>query len=357
MDQIKSARNALQTVLVVVSLVHTIMDSFGSASGLYRKLKKKEERIEDAMDELKGRHGMSNRHRRDNDSCSSQGSHTSRRREHRRDQEYDYSDSDEESLCSSGPLVRREYDRGYHHIGHRFAVGDIITQNQLQAQIIALQQTIITIFQESAQMYGPTRNPISHHLAQLLDTARATRSGAIDALSQQYQRMLTAAPLSPAVPIPTALTIRSRPERSDSRDSAVATISGPTSVITRATHGLYCIYALDLQNHTEQPLADNFKDRGDGRCPYCSVIIPTRPGRAWEIVREDEREGVDRTFLVQNRFVVKSHREGGKFACILCSQGRPVDTVCESVAGLVDHIWKEHFCEEYERDIDIVKVG
>lgn len=240
----------------------------------------------------------------------------------------------------------------------------VIAQNQLQAQLILMQQTIIAIFQESALAYGPAaNNPISHHLATLLHTTRAARAGSIEALAQQYQRMLTEAPILPALPLPpkahtsTTLAIRGRP-RSDSRDSAVTTNSGPTSMTTRsAPHGLYCLYSLDLQEHIDQPLADSYKDGGDGRCPYCSTNINTRPGRAWEIVKEDDRDrDLDRVFRVGNRFVVKSHQEGGRFACVLCTREQPTDTICNSISALIDHIWQDHSCAEYGREIDIVEV-
>jgi hypothetical protein len=63
----------------------------------------------------------------------------------------------------------------------------VVAQNQLQAQIITLQQTIITIFQDSALVYGPKHEPVSHHLARLLNASRAARAAAIDALAQQRQ--------------------------------------------------------------------------------------------------------------------------------------------------------------------------
>jgi hypothetical protein len=75
------------------------------------------------------------------------------------------------------------------------------------------------------------------------------------------------------------------------------------------------------------------------------------------LVKEDEKNAdIDRVFRVGNRFVVKSHREGGKFACVLCTREEPSDTVCESIPALIDHVWKEHSCAEYVREIDIVEV-
>jgi hypothetical protein len=60
---------------------------------------------------------------------------------------------------------------------------------------------------------------------------------------------------------------------------------------------------------------------------------------------------------VEPRFVIKSHREGGGYACVLCSRHRATDTTCESISSLIDHVWQEHKALEYEREIDIVEVG
>jgi predicted metal-dependent hydrolase len=57
---------------------------------------------------------------------------------------------------------------------------------------------------------------------------------------------------------------------------------------------------------------------------------------------------------VRTAFVVKSHREGGGFACVLCAQWADADTVCRSIGALMEHLWKDHTCEEMERDEDIV---
>jgi hypothetical protein len=63
-----------------------------------------------------------------------------------------------------------------------------------------------------------------------------------------------------------------------------------------------------------------------------------------------------RVFLVKNRFVIKSHREGAGFACVLCATFRQSDTVCREVGALMEHLWKDHTGEELEKDDDIFEV-
>ncbi|OCL01369.1 hypothetical protein AOQ84DRAFT_220367 [Glonium stellatum] len=347
MDTLRSAKGALEATVVVVSLVHTLVDSFGSMSDLYRKLKKKEDKSFDS------RYDLPDRRRREDDIEATYG----RRRRRRED---DYEDSDEESIYNSGSLIRQEYDRGYSRLGEQFAVGDLVAQNQLQGQIITLQQTIIAIFQDTASVYGPKHEPVSHHLTRLLNASRAARAAAVDALTQQRQRMLNSAPQQLALPTSSRLgrsRSLSRP-RSRSSESTITIISSPSSTGARAsTHGLYCIYSQDLQNHSEQLLADNFREGGNATCPFCTARIPIRPGKTWELIKEHERDRlVDRVFHVEPRFVVKSHRDGGGYACVLCSRYRTTDTTCESISSLIDHVWQEHKAREYEREVDIIEV-
>jgi hypothetical protein len=55
--------------------------------------------------------------------------------------------------------------------------------------------------------------------------------------------------------------------------------------------------------------------------------------------------------------MIKSHRQDGGFACILCHKFKDNDTVCGEIAELVDHLWREHKVEDLECDGDIREVG
>jgi hypothetical protein len=119
---------------------------------------------------------------------------------------------------------------------------------------------------------------------------------------------------------------------------------------------LFCVYARDLQHHSRLPLTDNYKEGGDNRCPYCRTHIATRPGKAWEIIADGCKGAKRRVFLVKNRFVIKCHREGTGFACVLCARFKESDTVCRDIGLLMDHMWKEHTGEELEKDDDIFEI-
>lgn len=127
----QQAKGILQDIVVVVSLVRTLTESFGSASELYRKLKRKREELEDGSDDERRHRPL--RRRSDSTSDSDErkrdrlrrwARHRSRSKSQRRG---DYSDSDEESIATSSTRVREEYDRGYHYLGERFARGDCMS--------------------------------------------------------------------------------------------------------------------------------------------------------------------------------------------------------------------------------------
>jgi hypothetical protein len=65
----------------------------------------------------------------------------------------------------------------------------------------------------------------------------------------------------------------------------------------------------------------------------------------------------DRTYLLNNHFIIKCHRETAGFACVLCYRHRDSDTILESANGLVRHIWQKHDVREIEMDEDIREVA
>ncbi|KAI1546523.1 hypothetical protein PtrCC142_000110 [Pyrenophora tritici-repentis] len=111
-EAVESAKGLLEDIVIVVSLVRTLTDSFGSVKDLYRKLKPKSKQ---------------------KDSDSEDDKHHFRRPFHsRRDsgfsvhkkKESEFSDSEEELVCTSSIQVRAEYERGYRKLGEPFARGD-----------------------------------------------------------------------------------------------------------------------------------------------------------------------------------------------------------------------------------------
>jgi hypothetical protein len=274
-----------------------------------------------------------------------------------------------------------------------------IGQNQLQNQLIMLQSEVIAMLHEGL-LSGRIRD-----INRLYNASELAREGSLGALRDQHQRMLQAAPLrrppgfvrrassTPSLappwsrrqpPPPAAGTkpARSRTERAeafpsnasdDGYESGPGTGAGSTSGTKAmllagddAAAPLFCRYALDLQR-TGEPLDARFRAGGPQACPECGTRVEVQPGRAWRITRDVlseralgqrfEAEAVEeRTYLLGNRFVVKCHREGAGFACVLCSAYRHRDTVCATAEGLVRHVWREHQVGEYEGDVDIREV-
>ncbi|KAF2643138.1 hypothetical protein P280DRAFT_467214 [Massarina eburnea CBS 473.64] len=348
-DQIKEGfektKDVLQELVVVVSLVRTLTDSFGSASELYRKLKKKSKHVKE---DIKGHiEGDEDHHHRKYGRSRSKGrasSEDERSRSRGKKGRYDSHDSDAESIDTSSPLVRAEYDYGYRFIGERYAVGDLITRNQLQTQIIALQQTLLWTYED---VLGHPRHPPDFYLQRLHLTTRAARAASIDALASQYKRMRLPPddPEMHILPAPPGAFPSSTPDQIREHEPG------------KPSRHLFCIYAHNLQKTPSLPLNDRFQKGGNNKCPFCDFHIPVLPTKAWEIIKQDDKEpDTDRVFLVGTRFLVKSHREGGGYACVLCRKYRDADTRCKEVQTLVDHLWKDHACAGLAGDEDIKEV-
>lgn len=242
----------------------------------------------------------------------------------------------------------------------------MITRNQLQAQIILLQQRLLYTYEDIILNSEFPRHPPTYHLKELVHTTRVARSAVIDALTMQYQRMLPApVPTDPVHLLPGAYPLPPPPILIEPHDHHTTTVeyqhhhhhrpaSRSSARSKPETPPLYCLYARNLQRNPSLPLTDTFRPGGTSHCPSCETHIPTSPNKAWEIVKASSRQGAsDRTFLVGTRFLVKCHREGGGFACVLCSKCREADTVCGEVEGLVEHLWREHGVGELEGDGDV----
>ncbi|KAI8937727.1 hypothetical protein NX059_005427 [Plenodomus lindquistii] len=388
---VETAKGVLQDLVVVVSLVRTLTDSFGSASDLYRKLKRKSD-PKDGSGRDDPEHSRPASRRRDSDSDNDRPRRRSVRWNLDDLRKSEYLDSEEELICKSSVQVRAEYERGYKRLGEPFARGDLVAQIQLQSQIIRLQQTLLSIHQDLLVSTYPTPASNHSHLVRLVQTTRTARAASIQALNLQYQRLLPPRPPSRPGTIPGAFpdpphepqqgTPGTRPRRkdscmsssSDSEDDVVKilpipepkprprpTPTPPPPQPQPQPNRLFCIYARDLQHNPSLPLANSYKPGGNGMCPFCRSYIPARPGKAWEIVADGHRrfdgqiKMISRTFLVRNRFVIKSHREGGGFACVLCARFRKSDTVCRQIAALMEHLWRDHTSEEMDKDDDIVE--
>ncbi|KAF2132325.1 hypothetical protein P153DRAFT_383213 [Dothidotthia symphoricarpi CBS 119687] len=377
---IKTTQGTLQEAVLVVSLVRTLTSSFGSAVDLYRKLKR---RGHDEEDDTKDHYRTQSRRRRDSalDHAWDRHHHPNLKVGSRKDH---YGDSDEKDLTTSSFYIQAEYDRGYRELGEKFARGDLMTQVQLQSQIIQLEQTLLSIY--SDLMLSTYILPSHTHLARLVQTTRSARVAAIQALKMQYQRIHVHVqpekpevhrPMPGAFPLPTHAprphepstnTGNRKPKRkarsrsSDSSGSAQTLIPRSKPKPHPHANKLFCVYARDLQGDLQLPLVDNYKTGGNNKCPFCHAHASIRPGKAWEVVMNDRKKhdkhgrGALRKFMVGTRFVIKCHREWGGFACVLCAQFKEADTVCRGVEALVEHLWREHTGEELAKEEDIAEV-
>ena len=68
-----------------------------------------------------------------------------------------------------------------------YAQGDVIAENKLQAQVIQLQQTVINVLQDALLNDRKLSKADIHRLITAQDNAR---QGSLDALRDQYDRMI-----------------------------------------------------------------------------------------------------------------------------------------------------------------------
>ncbi|KAF2632539.1 hypothetical protein BU25DRAFT_382061 [Macroventuria anomochaeta] len=353
--------DVLRDRVFIVLLIRVLTDGFGSAKDLYHRLKQKSS-SDDEQNEPRDTEHDSTRDRRDSHSniIEALGRHVrwslDRRATH-------HSDSEDDLVCNASVQVQAIYDRAYRKLGEPYARGDDFVRIQLQSHIIKLQQVLISIHQDLMLSNYLTISSSHSQLIHLVQTVRTTRAAAIQALDMLYQRMLATSPkksdahppMPGGFPLPPRSLQRSRSSSPCSSDTSVQIPSNPIPKPNPNINKLFCRYALDLQFNIHLPLSANFKLDGNRRCPRCRIHIPVQPNKAWEVVMETSRRHPRcKKFLVRNVFVVKCHREGGGFACVLCAQYGGADTVCRSIEALMEHLWKEHTSEDLERDGDIV---
>ncbi|KAJ4384220.1 hypothetical protein N0V86_001067 [Didymella sp. IMI 355093] len=370
--------SVLKGCVFVASLIGVLTDAFGSAKDLYHKLKQQSTCDDDDDKTEKDKHD-SNQDRRDSHSniVESVGRHVrwslDQRIRH-------YSDREDELVCNASAQAQTAYDRAYRKLGESYARGDDIARIQLQSQIIKLQQVLISIHQDFGLSNYLTIASSHSQLIHLVQTVRTTRAAAIQVLDLLYQRLLTEPPprkpdprpsmpggfpthpekphrsrssssSSSDTPVPAPLKPTPRPEPKPAPPPAPRPAPKPNPNLTK----LFCRYALDLQDDSHLPLSPNFDTNGNRRCPRCRTFVPVRPNKAWEVIMINRGRHPRRMkFLVRNEFVVKCHRVGGGFACVLCAKYGEADTVCRDVGDLMEHLWREHTCGDLERDEDIV---
>ncbi|RFN47786.1 hypothetical protein FIE12Z_7982 [Fusarium flagelliforme] len=318
----------LKKTFIIATLCSTLVGTFTSSMGLYDRVKEKRKQAKRDTtqdEEIK-------KLRADVEKASHERDRAASDRQRIRDEV-------ENSFERSGALINREFEDGYRRYGQRFAIGDVVTENKLQAQVIAMQQTVINVLQDALYSGRPLDRA---DMSRLIAASDAAREGSLGALRQQRERLEDRGP-SPPLPPPQALP----PPRA------------PTVV---ADESLYCRYALDLQHIPEQGLSASFIPRGDHLCPACDVHIDVDDDDGWAIgktaVRLINDHGYKREideeleFHVSPRFVIKCHTPEGEFACVLCSRFREEDVLCPTADTLVNHIGRVHSVAEMEREPD-----
>ncbi|KAL1602215.1 hypothetical protein SLS59_004902 [Nothophoma quercina] len=257
-----------------------------------------------------------------------------------------YRDDVGDSLERNGMMIQRMYDDMYGRYGSRFARGDAITENQLQAQIIALQQTVITVLQDA--LYSD-RQLTRADMAKLVAASNSAREGSLKALQDQQARLSSHASQHSRSPSPQR-SIAAPPKR-----SSQSLVDTPDT--------LFCRYSLDLQYVPSKPLAASMAPGGSCECPACGLRLDVTGDDFWMIGKRTPITVIEqgyksevletREFRLGQRFAVKCHTPDGEYACVICARNRDVDAICRNVESLVKHVGTYHEVEELEREVDL----
>ena len=109
----------------------------------------------------------------------------------------DYEEEDfDRSARKSRAMIEREFDANVRRLGSTYAQGDVIAENKLQAQVIQLQQTVINVLQDALLNDRKLSKADIHRLISAQDNAR---QGSLDALRDQYDRMIQDQPQQLAI--------------------------------------------------------------------------------------------------------------------------------------------------------------
>ncbi|KAH6890679.1 hypothetical protein B0T10DRAFT_324932 [Thelonectria olida] len=392
---------SLKKTYIIAVLCSTLVGTFTSSMGLWDRVKERRKQAtrdttqDDEIKKLKAQVERSETLNKEKDEALERNSSK---------------DEVGASFQKSGALISREFEDGYQRLGRDFAVGDVVTENKLQAQVIALQQTVINVLQD-AVYHG--RQLDRADMAKLIAASDAARDGSLGALRQQRQRLLMAteeipppprrasrassiasshrsqqlalgppkrassvvdrqrSPQMALGPPKRASTIiqrqQSPPKRApsiaesqQSRQMALAPPKRASTVVEPAP--LYCRYSLDLQYAQNRNLVTSFAPGGSCQCPACGMQLDAESDDCWAIRKRATRwilvEGYKREieedveFLVDQRFVVKCHTPEGDYACVLCSKYRDGDIICETADSLINHVGRTHDITELEREPD-----
>lgn len=222
-----------------------------------------------------------------------------------------------------------------------------IVENQLQAHIISLQQTVINVLQDA--LYND-RQLTRSDMAKLVAASNSAREGSLEAMRQAQDR----------------LGSNQGSIRSPSPQRSIAPFKRGPAAIADGHDQLFCRYSLDLQHVQNQPLASTFAPGGACQCPACGAHLDVTADDFWMIGKRTPMTIIDkgfetdiletREFRLGQRFVLKCHTPDGEYACTICNKGSDVDAICRTVESLVKHVGTYHNAEELESDVDLKEV-
>lgn len=366
----------MQKGFIVATLISTIVGTITASMTLHDKVQDKRDRKrQKALDgkqtgdieALRKQVAELKSGQDDNREQSRSPSRSRSRRGRRRRPSYEEDDFAYESRRSRA-MIERMYEDHLMRAGDRYATGDIVTENRLQAQIIKLQQTVINVLQDA--LYSG-RGLTEADQRRLIVAQSAARDGSLDALQDHYDRVSAKRKVLPRPEHDDRLLLDTAPAgKSDfsrkstwpTRDPGPRSLPPPATAPSRRADSLpppdldlYCRYSADLQT-ISWALSSSFAPSSSHDCPACGFHVPVDTRDYW-IFSTTTPAGRTREFRVDARFIVKCHTPEGNYACVLCEQEQRTHLcIARTVEALVKHLGSSHSVEEWAEDPDVESV-
>ncbi|CAK4033228.1 unnamed protein product [Lecanosticta acicola] len=173
----------LKKGFIIATLLSTVIGTFTASMTLQDKISEKRAKKKQAKTDRSQDNQLKEMQEK-SPSRSSRSRSSSRRRPPR-------NLDDDAYLAANGArskdMIERTYQDHLARLGPKYARGDLMTENKLQAQVIQLQQTVIGVLQDA--LYNG-RNLSEEDLRRLIAAQNSARDGSIEALQGQYERML-----------------------------------------------------------------------------------------------------------------------------------------------------------------------
>jgi hypothetical protein len=187
------------------------------------------------------------------------------------------------------------------------------SRSRARSQTISHAPTYASHHTQSQMLSHAPSHHTSHVPSRAMTLAPGTRSTSTALM--KYQELPRPSHVRSSSPVNTTiLEWRGKTQPGRTETDTTSTTGLTSTGIHSTSDDLYCSYAIDLQRSPTQLLSPSIVTQTSPHCPHCNGGLHLSPGKAWEISKWDD--DCERTFQVQNRFVVKCRKNSRCTNCM-----------------------------------------